>query len=69
MQKQIARIKYKNNLFKKSAYNQNNNIKWYFHIFKAQNRLKVRHKDELWHNFIIHKIVLIIKRLIEVLQK
>ena len=44
--KQSARIKWKNNLFKSvrlvktNAYYQNNNIQWYFHIFKAQKSSK-----------------------------
>ena len=48
MQKQSARIKCKNNLFKPSsdivhsvktiAYDQNNDVQWYFHIFKTQKR-------------------------------
>ena len=46
MQKQSVHIKCKNNLFKPASdivclvkttmYNQNNNMQWYFHIFKAQ---------------------------------
>ena len=45
MQKQSARIKCKNNLFtvrsvKTTVRDQNNNILWYFHIFKAQESSK-----------------------------
>ena len=44
--KQSARMKCKNNSFKTvrsvktTAYDQNNNIQWYFHIFKAQKSSK-----------------------------
>ena len=52
MQKQSARIECENNLLKPAsdivrsakttAYDQNNNIQWYFHIFKAQKKFKVQ---------------------------
>ena len=50
MQEQSVRIKCKNNLLKRrkwhcalvktTAYEQNNNIQWYFHIFKVQKSSK-----------------------------